>query len=300
MPFGMERATAVFLNAKVYIAGEADTELHDQSILVYDPKEDNWDEIAECPTTGFGMTAFQSELVIVGGREEFTLGRRGQLSTRQASKKWFVWKELNHSWHEPYPKMPDVRFLLSAIGYKNYLIVISGAGSVADPKTLVFNATTREWLWASPTPLRLTRASLSILSDTLYALMGIGNQGYSIPIIDLLHAASSNVDSMPQVSWKCLPLTFSSARGASFQNRFVVAGGSIESNKEALDRVLYYNTTTDRWEYFSKLGIEFKLPVSRSRFAIVPISDETIFFAGGYKRQPMEFLREVYVGKLCR
>ena len=300
MPFGIERATAVLLEAKVYIAGEADTELHDQSILVYDPKEDVWDEIAECPTVDFGLATFQSELVIVGGREEFTLAERGQLSTRKPSKKWFVWKECNRSWHEPYPKMPEVRVFLSAIGYKNYLIVVGGnSANVTNPKTLVFNATTREWLWASPTPLQLIRASLSILSDTLYALMGIGNQGYSINVLGLLHAASSNAYSVPQASWKILPVPFNSARGTIFQNRIIVAGGSMMPNKEGLDRVLYYNTTTDRWERFSKLDMDFKLPVSRSRFAIVPISDEMIFIAGGYEVQPMEFLKEVYIGKVC-
>ena len=296
----MERATAVFLNAKVYIAGEADTELHDQSILVYDSNKDDWDEIAECPTIDFGMATFQSELVIVGGREECTLGGHGQLSTRQASKKWFVWKELNRSWHVSYPIMPTVRVLLSAIGYKNYLIVIGGdSANMTNPNTLVFNATTREWLWASPTPLQLFRASLSILSDTLYALMGIGNQGYFISVIDILCAASSKADNVPQVAWKTLPLTFNSARGTIFQNQIIAAGGSTMVHREGLDHVRYYNTTTDRWERFSKLDMDFRLPVSRSRFAIVSISDEMIFIAGGYERQPNEFIKEVYVGKVC-
>ena len=280
--------------------GNSDTELHDQSILVYDPKEDVWDEIAECPTVKFGMAAFQSELVVVGGREELTLAGHGRLTSRHSSQKVFVWKERNHLWHESYPNMPEIRVLLSAIGYKNFLIVIGGDSiDATNSKSLVFNATTREWLFTSSAPIRLTRASLSILSDILYVFTGIGNQAFSVSILGLLHVASSNADSVLQTSWKRLPLTFNSTRGTSFQNRIIIAGGSMMPNKEGLDRVLYYNTTTDRWERFSKLDMDFKLPVSLSRFAIVPISDEIIFIAGGYKHQPMEFRKEVYIGKVC-
>ena len=298
MPFGIERAFAVVLDGKVYVAGDADTELHEHIILAYDLKSDLWDELAECPAKDFAMATFQSELVIVGGNVVNEIAPSGYLSVNNPSGKLFVWKQHAHIWHEPYPEMPESRVLPTAVGYKNYLIVVGGKSvDTSSPRCAVFNGTTQQWLWASSPPFEVIRGGNSIFSDSLYVFMGSGNAAFSVSIPDLIDEANQSKGTSP-VAWKRLPLTYNSARCATFQNRVIVAGGSTKPGGKALDRVQYYDTISNKWQDFSKLNMEFKLPVPLSRFALASISDQQILIAGGYENTTMEYRRQVYIGRV--
>lgn len=298
MPFGIERASAVVLDGKVYVAGDADTEFHEHIVVVYDPERDIWTGLVECPAKEFGLVAFQSELVIVGGCISQEVSSSGPLIPSVASRKLFVWKQHIREWHKSYPEMPEARRLLSAAGYKNFLIVVGGKSpNTSEPKCLIFNSITQQWLQASSPPFQVVRGCTSIFSDDLYVFMSSGNQAFSVSIPDLIDEANQSKGTSP-VTWKRLPLTYNSARGTTFQNRVIVAGGSAKPGGKGLNSIHYYDTVLNKWESFSKLNMEFKLPVPLSRFALASISDQQILIAGGYENTTMEYRRQAYIGRV--
>ena len=75
MPLGMSDAQAVLLGNKVYVGGGAcDSDLFPESpasLLIYDFTDDSWD-LLETPTEGYGLTTYNSQLILVGGRDPTT------------------------------------------------------------------------------------------------------------------------------------------------------------------------------------------------------------------------------------
>ena len=303
MPFGIERAFTVVLDGKLYVGGgDTDIELNEHVILVYDPERDDWRVLTKCPAKEFAMTSFQSELVVVGGRVPQKSDTPGRMRPSIASRGVMVWNKHSCEWHEPYPQMPESRWLSSAVGYRDYLIVVSGknydTASAPGPKTAVFDNSCRQWFMAPAVPITSRRMSVSRLSDILYVFSGgSGNQAFSISVPDLMKEVKQPEGASLSL-WKKMPCTLCSVTAENFMGRVIVAGGSEKIGGKAVDRIWSYNPASHKWEDFTKQKMAFKLPVARSRFAFAAIAERQIVVAGGYEYKEREYRKDVYIGTL--
>lgn len=312
IPFGTKGAFSVVLDGKVYIGGgDTVTEEQEQVVLVYDPDINEWSQLSPCHVMKYAMTCFQSELVIVGGRAVRPPEIRGRMRASVPSDKVWVWNKHSREWFSPYPSIPEdePRWLSSAVGYKNFLIIVGGrnynrpSAHVLD--TLILDATIQQWYMASPLPCPSKRAPILTLSDTLY-IFGLGQSGnctYSIPIPSLCvrgahgETAEQGVRGETSVSadWKELPPSLTrSAAPATLENRIILAGGRGRGSSET-DCILFYNTATDKWEDNGEL----KLPVCHSCCIFATLPDQKVLLVGGScLSEQIEYCTDVYIGKI--
>ena len=309
MPFGVKAAFAVVLDGRVYVGGgDADTEVHEHVILVYDPERDAWSELKQCSPKEYAMAGFQSELVVVGGRVAQQSDVPGRVRPSVASCKVLVWNKHSGEWCEPYPHMPESerRWFASAVGYKHYLIVVGGRNyNESKPKTLVFDSSCQQWhLTSLQLPFSSKRMPLTVFSDTLYIFSGgAGNQACSLPLLSLVARSQESVGVdgshlTTAAKWKKLSCTVCSVTSESFANRIIVVGGCVKSGGQGTDRICYYDNASKKWEDFStRCSPDFKLPFPRSRFAIASLPDRQLFIAGGYEHsEERDYHNDVYIG----
>ena len=115
MPLGMSDAQAVVLGDKVYIGG-GDSTHHSQAVLlIYDYSNDSW-ETLDTPTVNYALTTYNSQLVLVGGRDPNSKHVTNQLWA--LDEQW--------QWTQSLPPMTTGRSWASAVSMDHYLIVAGG------------------------------------------------------------------------------------------------------------------------------------------------------------------------------
>ena len=111
MPLVMSDTQAVVLGDKVYVGG-GDTQT---VLLIYDLHDDSWKTL-DTPVVNYALTTYNSQLVLVGGRDPINEIINNQL--------WV----LDEQWHwiQPLPPMKTGRSRASAVSVDHYLIVAGG------------------------------------------------------------------------------------------------------------------------------------------------------------------------------
>ena len=142
MPLGMSDAQAVLLGEKVYIGGGDST--HDISpavLLIYDCSNDSWD-ILDTPTVNYALTTYNSQLVLVGGRDPITENITNQL--------WV----LDEQWHwiQPLPPMTTGRSRATSVNVDHYIVVAGGLDDELDPLDVVEVYDGHQWKKAQSLP----------------------------------------------------------------------------------------------------------------------------------------------------
>ena len=130
MPLDMSDAQAVLLGNKVYVGGGAcDSDLFPESpasLLIYDFTDDSWD-LLETPTEGYGLTTYNSQLILVGGRDP---------TTGKISNQLWVMDEQQY-WTQPLPPMTTKCSRASAVSVDHHLIVAGGLDDELDQLDVV-------------------------------------------------------------------------------------------------------------------------------------------------------------------
>ena len=144
------------------------------------------------------MAVANDQVIITGGQD------RGISPTNQV----WVLDSLTNTWTQPFPAMPTVRWMSSAVGYKRWVLVVGGDG---DKCVEVLDTKSKQWYTASPLPSDAFRPSLTVIQDTLYVVWGESAVCVSIPMLisDAMSQsqASDSTNEPRPTQWQSLPDT---------------------------------------------------------------------------------------------
>ena len=94
---------------EVYIGGgSASSVREEQTVMVYDPKQDSYDTLPPYVCKWFSMAVVNNQLVLVGGRDA---------QTDKVTNKLGVWNEQSKRWTHPLPPMTTACMQLTISSY---------------------------------------------------------------------------------------------------------------------------------------------------------------------------------------
>ena len=201
LPVPMEGAQAVVIGKKVYIGGGKSS---DKNVLEYN--EGKWQVLQPSPPVSlFAMAVVHNQLIVIGG--EF---KKNDITNK-------VWvraegKQRGDNWDQPYPTMNLAKVSPSAIGYKNWVVVVGGRGKSEDGikpenRVEVLDTSTKEWFWAPPLKKDAVRPSLAAVKNILYIASGQSVACIFLPIL-VSDAISKKENPLISTSeWQLLPDT---------------------------------------------------------------------------------------------
>lgn len=147
IPIGMKGAQGVFFNNELHIGGgHTGNSVTDSTVFKYNPTLDIWDSLPQSPLKWFGMTVFNQQLVIVGGRE---VGNQKQQNTNKIAS----WDEDNQTWNFSVPPMTFARVSPVVFSYNGYLVAAGGEKGSLDFNAEVLDSHTKRWIIATSLPV---------------------------------------------------------------------------------------------------------------------------------------------------
>ena len=114
----------VVFKEKLYIGGgRAALVREEQTVMVYDPKQDSYDTLPPYTCKHLSMAVVNDQLVLVGGWD---------VQTDKATNKLGMWNEQSKRWTHPLPSMTTACNSPSVATHNNrWLVVIGGYGDGA-------------------------------------------------------------------------------------------------------------------------------------------------------------------------
>ena len=111
----------VIFKEKVYIGGGVASSDGDQTVIVYDPKQDSYDTLPPYTCKYFVMAVVNNQLVLVSGMD---------VQTGKVINKLGVWNEKSKRWTHPLPPMTTACNSSSVATHNNrWLVVMGGYGA---------------------------------------------------------------------------------------------------------------------------------------------------------------------------
>lgn len=164
IPVRTKAAQGVFLGCQLYVGGGyvEDSKIS-RVIYKYDPIFELWDPLPSCPVKLFGMSSFNQQLVVVGGREAGRLGPN-------SSNKLFTWDKDGRSWNSSIPSMTFARTSPVVINYDRFLIVAGGNKGSLDYNTEVYDSHTKRWTSAPPLPVKCFPLTSAVTGQSWFLL----------------------------------------------------------------------------------------------------------------------------------
>ena len=250
---------------------------------IYVPKTNLWRGMYT-PVYYFALTAYRSQLVLVGGFEFVDEG-----DDILTNKLWTLHK-YSH-WQQTLPPMQSKRFSTSAVSHGDHLIV-AGGGNAYDTSDIVEVYNGQDWSYVQPLPNQCGDMK-SVVLDGHWYLMGGYDQDEEVYYVslDLLIAASSEA-SQPSV-WKQLPNTpFWYSSPAVLGKRLVaIGGGHLPPYSKAIHA---YSQNTESWVHVGDIPIG----VANTCSARLPTGELTII--GGLPESDSNAVFKVTLeGELC-
>ncbi len=154
----------VTVNGKLYMRGQSNGT---ETVLVYTPDQDHWDELPPPPLQCFTMATLRGQLLVVGGKDK---------STGKQTNTIVTYNKRSRRWLQSLSPVPVVVAWAAVVEYQDYLIVAGGLGSNNTWTTDVniLDTTTNKWTTAEPLPnTDLYKACL--IGNTLY-LVGLASK----------------------------------------------------------------------------------------------------------------------------
>ena len=222
-PVNVGSAKAVWLKDKVYVGGGSTSggtgSRGDAARLyIYSPATDTWTTL-DTPVCWFALTTYHSQLVLVGGSEQFE---------DITNKLWTLSED--GQWQETLPPMPaPCGIFASAVSHGDHLLVI-GIGDYFNNKVYVYNG--HHWASAQHPPQKLYFTNSTVYNGHWYLIgpehyFSLPTYVYSCSLDSLLASCQPSETSQPSSVWK--RLTDVPSRGcypAVFGNRLVAVGES--------------------------------------------------------------------------
>lgn len=271
-PVGRYGHSAVILNGLVYVGGGVETGGKVSFVVdVYNPDKDEWGTPIDAPRCGFGMTALNNKLVIVGGKN-----KKGDTSkTVRSLVESNQWEEIT--------SMSTARYNCTAVGYNATLLAIGGTSSEDVTLAMVelFDTKKDRWYTCDDLPKPHSFLQPLVVKNTLY-LLG----GYHEDPSPAVFTAPLNTIARHQL--KCTyyktPTPFVGSAAAVIAGKFVITiGGEIKIRTDISEcsEVCALNVSSSTWEAIGKL------PAGRCVAAAASLTDDLVILIGGrtYKEQ---------------
>ena len=215
----------VVIESQVYIGGGSA-----RAVMVYDIYDNEMNELPPLDYQYYGMTAHNSQLVVVGGMHHSTLKDTNKLS---------VWDTERSVWTHPYPPMTKPSRESSVISYDRFIIVVGGRDE--DGKHLarvqVLDTTNRQWYQTTHLPEPCVDLTSCVIGNMVYLLGGAIRDGmtpkehvFSVSLDKLISNAvspSTGATPSPWSTLKGLPVIFSTA--LVLQGSLLAVGGLYSS-----------------------------------------------------------------------
>ena len=280
MPLGMSDAQAVLLRNKVYIGGGA-CDLFAESpaslLFRYDFTDDSWDLLVETPTEGYALITYDSQLVLVGGKDP---------TTGKISNQLWVMDEQQY-WAQPLPPMTTKCSRASAVSVDHHLIVAGGLNDKLDRLNVVQVYDGHQWKRVQPLP-KAGYFMKSALLDGIWYLTGGGEQEkeiYCASIHSLIVTTSSKRAKQASV-WKKLPdVPLEWSTPVVIGKQLAIVGGYTYSSA-----IHVYSHSTNSWVHVEDL------PVACYSTCTLVLPTGELLVVGG--KTKLEILSEAFRAKI--
>ena len=278
LPFGMwGYPTVAVLKEKVYIGGGwASSDREEQTVIVYDPKQDSYDTLPPYTCKWFSMAVVNNQLVLVGGRD---------VQTMKVTNKLGVWNEQSKRWTHPLPPMTTACSSPSVATHNNRWLVVMG-GITRLSRVEILDTDSTQWYHAASLPQPLSHSLPALIGNMCYLLGGYtkGDIGdiaskkvFSVCLDDLISQAVSqpaSASTPPTPSpWQSLPdtpLDLSTATALAFNGGLLAAGRKYGSTV-----IYHYQPSSRSWV---KAG---ELPTKQCRCTYTVLPSGDLYVAGG-------------------
>ena len=255
----------VVIGSKIYIGGN-----NVRAVMVYDIYDDEMNKLPPLNCKYYGMTAHNSQLVVVGGRHRLTLKNTNELS---------VWDTEHSVWTHPYPPMTIPSTESSVISYDRFIIVMGGRGEEGKciARVQVLDTTNRQWYQTTPFPEPCVDLTSCVIGNMVYLLGGWISNGmrpnehvFSVSLDKLISNAvspSTGANPSPWSTLEDLPVTLSTA--LALQGSLLAVGGWESSAIHA------YQSSSKSWV---KVG---DLPREQRKCGCAILPNGELLVAGG-------------------
>ena len=255
LPVKTRNTQLVCLNGKVYVGGGYISGcLEDRlKLYSYNPRVDRkWKE-NKTPTFRYALVAYESQLLLVGGRTCPSTQRTNKIFTLGKRK-----------FGETVPAMREKRESSSAVSKKSALVVAGGIGN-SGPLSSVEVLEGGQWMTASSLP-KPGFSMQSVLHNDHWYLFFNGN---------VFCMSLENLNSSDPLQWKTLqeiPCKFSA--GVSLGGHLLSIGGTSENSVES--SIFQFSPTSQDWE---NVGAQLPVPLMHLSASVLP-NGELIIAAG--------------------
>ena len=246
MPFKMNTyIQSVTVQEVVYVGGGVGGFDNSYIVMAYNTRSETWHQLPPHAAWGFAMVVINNKLVLVGGRNRSiddtnTLG---------------VWEAGSRQWTHPYGPMPTPRSWLSAVVYKQWLIVAGGMTGSNKASTIeVLDISSNQWYTAPPTPIPWSEMRSAIIGDMCYFMGGYGYYGlgrhptemvYSVSLPTLVPQTIST-SCTPHPTWKTIStLGHTLSAPLSIGGELLAVGG--KKNSKTVSDIRHYVPETNKW-----------------------------------------------------
>ena len=269
----------VIIKEKVYIGGGvvAISDIDEQKVVVYEPKQDSWDSLPPYIYRYFSMAVVGDQLVVIGGCEVDNYSDK--------TNKLGVWDEQSKRWTHPLPPMTTACDSPSVTTHNSrWLVVMGGNGSGSNLSKVEILDTTEpvQWYQAASLPQPCHQVSSATISNMCYLLggftIGASKKVFSVCLDDLIsHAASQSASaSAPPIPipspWQSLPDTpLIHATALAFNGALLAIGGDDLGSSA----IHMYQPSSNSWV---KAG---ELPTKRYTSACIVLPTGELLIAGG-------------------
>jgi serine/threonine protein kinase len=266
-PIGMNSATAIVLEGKLYLGGGETGDIQKDRILYeYDVSGmvHKWTSLPTCPVAYFALGVVNKSMVLVGGID----------ANRKTSNKLYMWDRDKQEWSITLPPMSISRQNPTVASHNLSLIVAGGYKSkqvLSDVEA--FDQSTFQWIRLANLLVPTAGASSCVIRNVLYVMGGSlhGESGAStvVQAISLSGDLSSAVWCMVS---NC-PLTkICAVPSSSF---LLGVGGCMPGSDTPTNKVHAYFPELDKWQYLCDM------PTSRNKCVAAVLSAGRMIVIGG-------------------
>lgn len=278
--FGAISAQAIIIQQNVYVGGGHTKEQEQERIVQeYNPVEDVWSQLPECPTHLFGLCSDGDNLLISCG-----IGNRMILSRTE-----------NRTWqHKTLPPISEecMRSLSTFVHFKDCYAIACGLDKRNKPmKSIeICNTTSSTWHTAQPLPVAGHSMCSVVCNDTWY-LSGVWEDMkphiYKVSITSLIESATKGEVNTKSL-WEEVPSPPTNRfHLLNFRNALTTVGGR-NYNQD----IYQYDEDTRVWFKVGILPVGLDLPIAIE----LPHSGELLVACGSKKEKP--YSETVWIAKV--
>ena len=239
----MVTASSVYLNGTLYVGGGSTNESGlraDAALYSFKPGVDSTWTVTVTPTYWYTLVVYDSELLLVGGREYHTFEITNKVFTMRDGQ--FV---------EVLPPMKERRYSLSAVS-SGSVLVVAGGENISGELSSVEVFKDGQWTTAPSLP--------SAGYDMQSALHG--DQWYLITFQGKVFCASlqSLISGADKSPWETLPDSPNQPSAAAFFGGHLLSiGGGFLNPTTAIHA---FSTFTQSWEHAADLPLSLNMPTA--------------------------------------